>query len=1632
MQFNVEQPAPEPIQHEVAVDPTASVPLPSNVAAERANRAKIGMPWFSKSYDEIFADLQTGMDNRLRMQASAEADWKAEAEKQDAILSVVGKLNRPLTKREEEEVRAVITTRNAKSPTSVFEEYYSREFMDSVARTGDENGWLKEFKRQDPSKVRDIFGMGTEYSTRQSMIRTAMEDGEQVAKEQSWLGWGVDRAKELFPFYWNLKMRGNVPGMSGLENLGTGTQIAEEAKALFRMESREAFWTAFTTKYKQLQNDNPALAQDWARAILGQSTSEEALNNVFGVFDVPALFGGAKLAIRTSGVIKSIRQTNEAVKSALKYVETHPNSSRAVIDEAAGNVEQGVVQRATTDIVNEMAGNPPVPESAVTRNLPSMYNRAIDNIRSNPGRLSTEGMNRIIERYQETASALVEAITKGIKIERLPAVMATERAIKGITNALKDEYPELRNNILDIKLRWDDKANVYFADYYLGKNGLALFDSESSAKRWVSEQGLSKVATISKEGVAESQQGVKWYVGVVKPLKEDSNVVRDALLATEHTKTPNSWLSSYAGWLGTVRTPEETLSLEQRFGRKIATYAPAWLRKVAEESAKEITELKAGRWIPGSKRRERWLEWRRVAEDSVDRSRRTGTLYENPLELDAAYQRVVGRLPDEQEIAAYFAWKRSHEMDWTLRNYQAFKELSRTGAMTHTVTTWDVARTAANGNIPSKNITFNAHRLYEIPNTDDVVVVLKDTVDDSFAQQARKIFGDTKNRYNEDIKEGKKILLEISNPSEHPFRDLKEGMENVHARYVLVDKQAKPSGKGLTSTHSEAPLDWMQVKRHAPVYEYNHYAKQAILKRDPITGKVWYSGDRVIAGFNLNAMGRDVVKKLEQVRLKLRDGDEAGARAYLKANPIGMDFDDIHKWFKGDVTSEGLPIPPRLDLGESIVMVPRNKTILQQEGKALEARVGSDAFKDGTREGYGRFFPQGVDTADIMSLSNEGSSANPLYKNNPVTHLDPVTHINRALNKSINDVYMNDYKIASVEHWLEEAKNFLKPSEADIRAAPYFHFFNPDWIDAGGEGVKTINNLKASQFQIRQLLGIRNEHETWLHSATQKLADSVYNKTGSQKIAEKIPAWLLPATRDPAGFIRGIAFHEKLGLFNPATLLVNLQSFVTIAGIAGMAYAGPGMKATLLSRYAGVNASREILEALDKIASKQVMPGTKAFRPGEFKEAWELLKTTGFRHVGGEYAARDNPVGVDIIKSGAGTFLDMGTFFFRESERAVREGAWFTAFKEYRDKNPFGKIGNREKSQILERADILYTNMSRASSSSLHTGILSIPTQFLAYQLRLTELFLGKRLTQQEKMRLFGTYSVMYGVPTAFGVTGFPLADYIRKWNQEGGGVIGDKWYDDVFSRGVPSLILALATGKGDYQKGNQYNISERYGPQGFGDFFRSDESFWKIISGPAGQTIYDSIAGLDGFTKVMKAKLSGQDADLKIEDFIEPFQAISSVNSARRLWLALNTGQWMSKKEVYQTDASRSNAIFMTLTGLSPQAISDVYTMKWTRDQEKDTHRAAEAYFTKELQRALRTAKTDPTQAKDYFNRAFAALEVSGYPVEDRPKVLARAMRGYESMVDKVTWDYISRDVNEKRKPVVRDAAPRILQNRQ
>lgn len=831
------------------------------------------------------------------------------------------------------------------------------------------------------------------------------------------------------------------------------------------------------------------------------------------------------------------------------------------------------------------------------------------------------------------------------------------------------------------------------------------------------------------------------------------------------------------------------------------------------------------------------------------------------------------------------------------------------------------------------------------------------------------------------------------------------------------------------------PLSFDQIPRQPGFhiqYEHPWYLKQADVRRSVTdTGAAyhWYEGDSTAFLLQNRLLGEDLSKIMNEVRDHLLNNRAAEAELAARKLPIG--WKELKGWFEEKRGPGGVKIRPRFNLNEEFRVVPKGKMIRDLDNN-LPERYKDKNFRDGTRTGspakqFQVEFTGQRDAHEVMEVSNKGTRFNPMYSYDPAQPLDPITSMNRALSSITNSTLMDDVKISSMQNWLQRNKGALDLrglGDPELMSAPFYHFAEAKILS--GVPKTTASRIEAERWMIKQFNGTPSVWDTTLAAVQDRMMDSIYGtgKWDPKHSAAVIGKWGVTAIKDGPAFLRYMAFKAGLGMFSLPQFFVQANTFVTIMGVAGPVKASQGAAAAMMHQWSRFNKNPAILRTMDKKLQ------AFGWKPGEFIEAYEAIKGTGFDYVSNETNSMFGYTKADSIFRSAGrSFLDMGDLPFKEGERFGRYGAWYTAFKEWRDANPIGRMTELDRGQILRRANDLAGNMTLADKSGLQTGALAFPTQFLGYSMRLTELMLGHRLDWKQKTRLFGTYWAFYGLPVAAGLSGVTyFGDSWKESVQKAGYTPNELSVAHLVNEGLPSAFLKLVTG-------NTYNVGERYGNPGLDvirDFFAKDKTVLETYAGASGSMISGAWQGLDGYWKWVGSFLRAEDKayGMTSSDFIQPFKTFASVNNAWRTEMAVNTGVWMSKNETpLKKDTGVMNAVFMSTTGLQPKDV-DSQTLNRMQKTREELQKEGLNSFIRNIHRAMdAVANKDPQQANVYFNNAKADLNLSGYPDEKRNQAWDAALQG-RTLPERQLWNYWMTNVNPEEKSTSADIYSNVMRN--
>lgn len=1185
--------------------------------------------------------------------------------------------------------------------------------------------------------------------------------------------------------------------------------------------------------------------------------------------------------------------------------------------------------------------------------------------------------------------------------------------------------------------------------------------------------------TIKTEGdltkAVVDQQGLGFHLITWKPLDTTQSVLKDMTLSLESTKSIVSkggvmaWVDSIPYIRpGYMRSSDNTLSPFEIHQRKTGTYSISNYQQLLQDEMKMVEDIARGRvrvdpvtgedinsarsWVtslaPWNKKaaKQQFAEFTRAldyAREAINpETKKPGYFFQNPAQINDFYLRNFDRPASFQEIQGYHAFVRNYENDRVLRSLREYANKVRLGAEQHSVKFTDEA-----GNV-FKSDFFDGVSRKELPRGEYPILDL------TGQKPIIKLSNQMGGRYKElvqTVSRGEDVVVELYNPELRPMQTI-PGVGTKYVRYVVV-----PGGKRETKN-----LSWEQVNRlSGGHFEYDHdlYLKEANMRRD-VYGSTTidrYEGDKTFMALDNGAQGKEVARVLNEVKRLLKAKDVEQAKRVFEEGLPGatgpaMEWKDFYSRTRPTKDKNGVLHPPQINVNEPYYVVPKNRSIIDLGGELQSRYSGTkpngvkfDTFQDGTRSGslarqYQVAFTQERDNEGLMVLRAEGTKGNPIYKYEPARFVDPITTMNRALNQIVNSTFMDDMKIAGIETWLREAEPFLKKELRDrARAAPFSVFKDAKDASAFATAADRVKvaNLLSNRFKTEQFFGTPSAYDTFMHDTSQRIADTMYDKMGPKGLLipewmmSKIPQGIKDAAYNPVAFTRSFAYHAKMGVFAIPQIFTQLQSYTTIATVAPRSAPGGTLAATL-HQWLKFNSSAEMLDHLDQYANmlnigeRVGVPLFHRWKPGQFKEAFQALEDRGFGNKpGGEYSPLNTQLKHQYIKGEWGAFLDAGQIFFKNTEQHVKYGAWYTAALEYRAENPGIKVMSRtDWAKVLDRADDLSGNMSRASASILQSGPLALTGQFLTYQMHMAELFWGKRLADttgeraMARTRMLLGYSALYGVPMGVGITGLPLADYLRKAAIDNGYVIGDNWLSSVLAEGVPALFAAWATSSdGDIKKSNWYNFS-KFGSGGFTQANQlADGKWWEFLGGASGSIMGNTIKNSSGFVRSVASMLPGSGQEeafpMKIDDFVDIFKEVSSVNQAWKGTVAVSTGKWLSKNEAYQGDVSKANAIFMALTGTDLANAADNYNVGQLIKDQTEKQKYALSKFTREYRRGVMAAENnDWSGYNDYMRRSFGYLKAMNYPEDKYASAIAIASKGYEERILSIREQFYTKNV--------------------
>jgi hypothetical protein len=1533
------------------------------------------------SYSEIENYYRNDDETSLRQYASAKANIESRDSTVDmfrqGMISDLSQITQPY------------------SPTSVLEKKFGQAVMNNYDRNtdgDDDTGTYSEIVKANPMLAAAYKQLGRNNAALRMKIQQELEASNKA----------LDSSKsEIFtPFWYAFKdlagvtslytERGVVPG-TFMEGGALGSNIKAGRDKIFQMPVDQALET-LDNAGKYLRNANPGAAVHFFSSLLQPSALRQQLDDSFNLLDI------ATVPQVGTSLVKNLlfkREVNRMTAETLQRVPEMLNGGNMNVlgPSIVGDSRKAGVNKVADDLSKQMVGNLDPTEQTKQGLMSIMETLPNDIAKGGPGKDGNAAYNIVLEDAQRTGLNLVSMAQTVAKATGLTDVLALEKVADDTLTKAVASRPFLYDrigNVLPIQIDQytgnrfadlvimnhdgsmassvDKMVNVFEDELGLPVSNIHGFDV--TAKEGLTGSGIRAVTSSEIKGapirnVKGQFTGVysegKGFYGTVRVPITD-NMLKDAVVELPSAQNSNKGFLNQIG-LGRFRTPEEVLSERINTQRKLGVYAQGLLQKMIYKTEAPTRAAK-----------------RADFDKSFTRALKNGQLkqvwYNNIPEFEQYYIEAEGRLPTAVETRGYFAYRNGYQMDTAFRNLAATKHMNNQGVERH------VFFTVGEDGLPNKSEEILGSVINKLPEFRDEKVLFKKG-NDWVLRNASQLSVEDKELLR-GVESGKLKGIKLWNPEMFPMNDYAGLKPRAYVTHVITDQaETRPLGMFRLPEKPGGHLE----------YNYSHYLKFADIAKDE--NNSFYLGDRTAMALESRAVGNKVAQHLNAIREALKEGGREGiAKAKLEAKNLPIEWRDIRNKFKSG----------EWDMEQKFHVVPAGKTVADIPGALNGAK---DTFYGGSPANQFRTsFVGDRDPYDVFAMHSQGVVHNPQLSYRKADTIDPYASMNRALTRIINSTYMDDIKINSVNEWLTKYGGKLDWNPRKIQSNPYQAFVH-------GKLDSTMplyekNQIEAERYQIKAFHNIPSTQDSWVQGLEQFLIDKTFSGEGPiKRSSAALGKYVFDTAMATPAVLRYYAFKSGLGLFNPGAFATQLGSFLNLFAIGGLEAATKGTMASMLHQVSRLPMITEKhLKDLDKLATRF------GWKPGDWLEARQAMIDHGYDLVSTESnilrtTASRHPD--KLFQSTLGTVLDAGDIFFNEGERWSRYGSWYTAWNGQAKKS-VDKISLLDRQKVLNTADMLLGNMSQASRSSLQNGLGSLPTQFLGYWLRMSELMTGSRLTTVQKARMFGAYSLLYGAPSGLAITGVggllsPFEENINKYAADKGWLPENSKVSQVFFQGLTSAMLSVITGK-DYAAGTKFGV----GPGRGVDIFSNDTSLWRIFTGPVGDMLMQTYQNFDPLVRSAYGIISQNESRryTVAEDWLKPLTVVSSANAVTRWWNAIKYHEWRTRNEnTILSDVGPIDATVMTLLGLQPQASDTMQLMHSAGDVNAKEEKRLEKQFNLDQSRYYRAISNDEFSTADVHYRNMN-VTADQYPVELRHQLWAQAQAAnWKSMPERTKWNY-------------------------
>lgn len=1553
----------------IPVEENIPVNVSASTAGDRAYKADKILGEKSPGIDVLATQISTGQEGYLRQDIANTHDLNRQQEVINQIKEQAALGKFPTT----EELRkiAIVPT----NPETAIESLYGDKYVaETVAAHNEPTDVVRKAMETNPESTLRQVEQTKNIISRNEVAKTLSQEIADKWENTSWLsarGIG-DTVAQFMPLYeWGvlLRLRNASPGNNGFL---PGEILRQKAQQLYAITDPYEFKLKMQEEIEALSVHSYPVAVQYANAMVAYGASDEFLDNVFGALDLVDVV--ATVGALDKGLIKEAKKALEGLTEAFK--DSVKANSLPTVSTPDIKVAQGDIPGAAADLLKQKIAS--FKDADVTNNtLPirqvtkSLFNP--DVLTRGNSATAIEFANRLETVLKTNASNLIDAFINSTTVPRIMNEQALDTAIESAKKEIFNKYNQAIDGLIDFKIVRPDEdvvTNTGVVRAQFGRKDATPFTDREEARFWMEEQ-----YKLARSQYTILDEGGKFFGVVDQYLPETADAVRDVLIDTNAT-TPKNWFG---------RLVDATkLALNPRGGDEIVSQADMASRQLANSASHNLMRVmgQIAADTIGTLGKTKYQRFNRLLEADrawVGPDGTQGRYLKNLDEYEAQYRAMFNEPPTENEVAAYFTAVQLSDFDYMVRDTGLFRDMARQGI--------------ENIRFKSKEAftpNFKGKFVDTLPDPSKSYSILIQNKDGTSKVHYSRSLTPENRQYIDELLATNSKLVQVYDPVSRPLKSV-TGTDEV-INFVLTD-----SAENSKLTLGNLPY---KAGGHRE-YVSPHFVKQAKIGDYADSGRKIYEGDAVAFGFETAAEGRKYAERMEKARQLMNSGGDLSG--YLSRN-LPFNQEQFKAFFEEATDPKGNIIAPRFSKDEPFRYVESNQSIY--DAYSYKDRTDLENLADNefnlASENDRRFLAQR--DPELWSVQEVHRSGGLAYELSTARQLDPLSSITRTMRSVMEARYINDYKIGAIERWIEEFAPTMNVSKEELRRNPTYYFNNPEWNEKYSDKF-LLAAARQSAANIKNFLGVESIVDKEVNTITQRLLDGVYGTLG-QRVSD-YTAQKLSTVTDPSRFFRGMAFHLNMGLFSPVQIAVQGQSAFLNAAISPKHGPVASMYA-IASQMTALTKKPQVLRRMEEMLDKVGLDGKV------FTESNRELQKTGFDFVGGESMWSEGTLTPKVFSSKTGQVLDAGTVFFKGTERFLRLSAWHTAFREFREVNPDKVITAIDRANLIKRANTLSINMTNASKANWEKGILSIPTQFMSYQARLTDLILGKELSRAEKARVVGTLGMLYGVGGAgAAVTGYGAYESLRTYALDNGYDLKDPVISGILE-GIPHLV-AQQMGLGEW------NYSSRYGPSGFTaiqDLIEGDKTLVETLMGPSGsifnQSVKQTMPTLWGITKMLRS--DDPDMTLTAQDFTTAAHEMSTGilrssaigNTAFNLYMAYTAGQYISRNNLVTAETDTLTSLITGLTGLQPSEIPDTYLLIKNKKDWQEFRKATDAGYINFYRRSLMAYSEGNTSLGDSYQKQAKVMLLTGrYNPKETADLYKRAIKDQGNLVGKIRDDY-------------------------